>query len=298
MTEDNNALCQWQKWNSQGFIPGPQETETAYQERMTFCLHLEENLKKSVETQLPFEANDSRTKEILEEAFPLTQHLYGIQPEWTPLFFGNHQLAPWHGGCAWIFQLNEQTPTAAFLQLRANFRHSSSFLRIYHRRELIAHELAHVGRMLYQEPQFEEFFAYQSSPSRWRRRFGPIVQSSKESLLFILLLGLVIMSDLALYSIGPQATSFVWGVKFLPIGLIGLALGRLTYRHYLLKCCLQNLISFLPAVQAKHLLYRLRDCEIKQFSKFSGEKIKEFIEQASSQSFRWRFLKAVYTQAT
>lgn len=295
MIENCGRFIEWQEWNRMGFIPGPEETEGAFQERVAFCLNLQEHLKKTVETELPFETNISGSQEILDDAFPLTQSLYGIQPRWVPLFFGNHQLALWHGGCAWIFQLNEATPTAAFLQLRANFLHSKTFLGIYHRRELIAHELAHVGRMLYQEPEFEEFFAYQSSPSSWRRWLGPIVQSSKESLFFILLLGLIVIADLALLSLGSTMTPFAWGLKLLPVSLIVLALGRLFYRHHALKYCLQNLEGFLPSIKAKHLLYRLRDNEIKLFSKSSSLKIQEFIEEASHQSFRWKYLKELYT---
>ena len=156
MDEEKGVLSQWQEWNAQGFIPGPDESEKAFLERVAFCLSLEDHLVEIVGAQFPFEVNDLKSKEILENVLTMTQELYGIQPRWVPLFFSNYKLSLWHGGCAWIFQLNEETPTAAFLQLRACFRNSLNFLGIYQRKELIAHELAHVGRMLYQEPQFEE----------------------------------------------------------------------------------------------------------------------------------------------
>lgn len=294
MKEESSLVDQWQKWNAEGLIPGPDESEEAFQERIAFCQNLESNLKDLVGTQLPFQTQDPQSKEILEQALPLTQNLYGIQPRWVPLFFGNYQLAPWHGGCAWIFQLNEQTPTSAFLQLRSTFRHASNFLGIYHRRELIAHELAHVGRMLYQEPQFEEFFAYQSSPSRWRRWLGPIVQSSTESFVFILLLGLIIMTDFALLSIGSKMAAVAWWVKLVPLVLIAWALGRLFFRHRTLKRCLQKLEEVLPSLQARHFLYRLRDHEIKHFSTLLPKQIEKFVQEEGKQSFRWRFLKALY----
>lgn len=291
---DKGTINQWQDWNLQGFIPGPEESEEAFQERVVFCQNLENNLEKTLGAHLPFEVNDQQSREILEEVLPRTNELYGIQPRWVPLFFNNYQLAPWHGGCAWIFQLNDQTPTAAFLQLRNHFRHSPSFLGIYQRSELIAHELAHVGRMLYQEPQFEEFFAYQSSSSRLRRWLGPIVQSSKESLFFILLLGLVVMTDLALLSLGTKMDALSWGVRLLPLLFLALALGRLIYRHQTLQRCLKNLETLYTFSQAKHILYRLRDNEIKEFSKFSPLETQEFIDQATDGSFRWRFLKTLY----
>ena len=286
---------QWKEWNAQGLIPGPDETETAFTERVVFCQNLEQNLAQKVGADLPFEVGDQTSRDLLKEALPLTQELYGICPQWTPLFFSNHQLAPWHGGCAWIFQLDEQTPTAAFLQLRARFRSSQTYLGIYHRKELMAHELAHVGRMLYQEPQFEEIFAYQSSPSQWRRWLGPIVQSSKESLFFILLLGVVILTDFALLSVhNESAIMIAWWIKLIPLIFIALALGRLVRRYYLFKNCLRNLEILYQPKTAKHLLYRLRDSEIKQFAQLSPSKIRDFMETAEQNSFRWRFLKALY----
>jgi hypothetical protein len=286
--------------NKQGFIPGPQETEAEFYERIEFCRHLLTHLAEESEaTQLPFEEKDLATKTTLEEAFDLTNSLYGIQPEWVPLFFSNHQLTPWHGGCAWIFQLNEHTPLAAFLQLRAHFRHFATYLRVYYRKELIAHELSHVGRLMLDEPQFEEFFAYQSSPYAWRRWLGPLIQSSTESLFFILLLGLIFIVDLAILGTGHSTLSSMtnW-LKLVPLFFIFYAFIRLTQRHWTLQQCLKNL-KFLThsSNQASHLLYRLCDSEIRQFAKESPENIKKFIENQSFHSFRWSFLSKLYIKS-
>lgn len=286
----------WKEWNAQGFIPGPEESEEEFIRRIDFCQNLEQNLlMKSGEIQLPFELHVEQSQEILQEAFPLTEKLYGIRPSWVPVFFSNYHLAPWHGGCAWIFQLDEKTPTAAFLQLRARFLSTPHYLGIYRRSELIAHELAHVGRMMYEEPQYEEFFAYHSSSSRWRRALSPIVQSSRESFLFILLLGLMILVDFAVLSIGLQWIVAIWALELLPLGLIGLALGRLVYRHLTLKKCLRNLESLCSSDKARHLLYRLRDGEIKAFSRMTSVQIEGFVNDSAKSNFRWRFLKNLFT---
>lgn len=294
MTEEYRYQEKWREWNRLGLIPGPDETEAALAERAAFCQNLEQHLVQKVGAELPFDLKDQSFKVLLEEVFPLTEELYGISPQWVPLFFSNHHLAPWHGGCAWIFQLDEESPTSAFLQLRARFRTSDSFLGIYHRKELIAHELAHVGRMLYQEPQFEEFFAYQSSQSKWRRWLGPIVQSSRESLFFILLLAIVIMADFATLSLGPNMAMLAWWIKLVPVVVVFLGLGRLFLRHRQIKKCLLKLKTLFDTATAHHLLYRLRDHEIKQFSKNTPSQIKNFIEESSNNSFRWQFLKNIY----
>ena len=294
MTETYRRQDKWEEWNSLGIIPGPDETEAALAERADFCQNLEEHLVQKVGADLPFDLDDHSTKKFLEEVFPLTEELYGVAPRWVPLFFSNHQLAPWHGGCAWIFQLDEASPTAAFLQLRAQFRNSLTYLGLYHRKELIAHELAHVGRMLYQEPQFEEFFAYQSSRSTWRRWIGPIIQSSKESLLFVLLLGVVIMADLATFSLGAKMAMIAWWIKLLPVIVIFFGLGRLLIRHRQLKKCLFTLEKLFDLKSARHLLYRLRDKEIKQFARLSPSQIQSEINERAKTSFRWHFLKNIY----
>lgn len=288
-------MNQWTECNIQGFIPGPTETEEKFLERVSFCKNLEQHLSAS-KSGFPFQANDPQSKEIVSEAFDLTEKLYGIRPNWVPAFFSNYQMSPWHGGCAWIFQLDAHSPVSAFLQLRAKFLNDSTFLKIYKRKELLAHELAHVGRMNYQEPQFEEMFAYQSSSAKWRRFFGPIVQSSKESLYFILLLGLAVIADAALITFPNQINSISILIKLIPILVLLLALGRLYLRHRIFEKCKTKLASLFGATKGQHLLYRLTDKEIKHFSKSSLSSIQTFIEGSSKSSFRWKFLKTLYSE--
>ncbi len=195
-------------YNREGLIPGPLENEEEFVKRALFCLNLKEELKKSSELDLPFNSIETSNDEILSDPFKTTLKLYGIAPSWVPLFFTNYQLAFWHGGCAWIFQLNNTTPFSALLQLRSNFTRKKKYLGLYERDELIAHEMSHVGRMLYEEPKFDELLAYQTSPSSFRRWFGPIAQSSRESFIFVLVLGVVLFTNLALHAFG-------W-INFLP----------------------------------------------------------------------------------
>jgi hypothetical protein len=103
------------------------------------------------------------------------------------------------------------------------------------------------------------------------------------------------MTDFALFSLGPKMAALAWWTRLLPLAVIALALGRLVYRHHILKRCLGKLEELFSPLHAKHLLYRLRDQEIKHFSQLTSEKMKEFMEQAADQSFRWRFLKALYS---
>jgi hypothetical protein len=289
-----NSIC-YKALNQQGLIPGPREQEAEFLQRVQFCQQLEQELTSQV-ANFPFSDQDRASKKIVEEAFHLTQSLYDITPSWVPLFFSNYQLTPWHGGCAWIFQLTEQTPVAAFLQLRSRFRHSSTYLRLYRRQELLAHEFAHVGRMMYQEPQFEEVLAYQTSSSAWRRWLGPIIQSARESLLFILLLSVILMAHFAIihlpYSVANPVSLFL--TLFL-LGCIVLAFGRLIRRHWHFNRTLSRLTELYQNPQtARHVLYRLQDHEIKKFSRLSPQQIGSLMKKAQQESFRWSFILQNY----
>jgi hypothetical protein len=95
--------------------------------------------------------------------------------------FSNKKLLPWEGGCLW--QRENEKP---LLQLRKVFKKKERFLWLYSKKEIIEHELVHAKRLHFDEPIFEEVLAYQTSPSAFRKFFGPFFRNSKESLLFFL----------------------------------------------------------------------------------------------------------------
>lgn len=284
-------------YNKQGLIPGPDESEVEFIRRAQYCVHLRQKLAESSEMPLSFEQLEfTLSKEVLDPVFSITKPLFDIAPEWMPIIFGNEQMPPWHGGCAWIFQLEDSTPTAAMLQLRKQFQYSERYLGIYNRTEIISHELAHVGRMLFQEPRFEEIIAYRTSKSTLRRWLGPIVESSNESLLFVLMLGLVIMADIALIATG-QHVAYQWAMwlKVIPVSLIGYGLFRVGYKQHQFKQCLKNLEELYQNVEvAQAVIYRLTDDEIVLFSQSSLDEIKAYISDHQATSFRWRLITIAY----
>lgn len=282
------------RYNQLGLIPSPSELEEAYLARVQTCLGLKSTL--AGEETLPFRADLQKSDEILEEAFALTQHLYDIRPSWLPLFFSNYQLTPWHGGCAWIFQLQEDSPRTAFLQLRQTFEHQKSYLKIYHRSELIAHECAHVGRMTFNQEKFEELLAYRTSHSRITRWLGPLVQSAGESMLFMATLFIVFLLDgFFLLTENYEAyLSAIW-LKGIPLILVLLAFARLWQRQRTFKQCLANLIKALGCTKAAdHLVYRLADDEIKLFAALAPAEVIAYAKNQSNHSLRWRLLKLAY----
>lgn len=291
MTSDQELIT----YNSLGFIPGPDETEDDFRKRLDYCLHLKENLASQSDVEIPAEMQVI-SNELANDLAAVTTPLFGMAPRWVPVAFSNQQLALWHGGCAWIFQLTEKTPMAAFFQLRSAFLKQKRYLGLYERTELLAHESAHVGRMLFEEPRFEEILAFRTSTSTFRRWFGPIVQSAWESVLFLFALFLCIAIQLFLVSSDvPRETLIGLVAMALPAGLLLLGIVRLWIRHHQFTRCLKKLKQMLnDELKANAVIYRLLDKEISAFGKMSLEEIRLYACSQKAQSLRWRLIYLIY----
>lgn len=282
------------EYNFRGLIPGPDEEEEAFYKRVAYCLKLTETLAAFS----PVLAACQRLGEW--EGYGAmaagVQQRYDLSLEWLPILFSNAQLAPWHGACAWIVQLDNQAPTAAFLQLRKNFCYKKKYLGLYGRDEVIAHELIHACRMAFNEPQFEELLACRSSATPWRAFFSAIFQSSKETLFFIIwLLTLLSLDIYSLISAASWAVSVTLWLQLGAIILLFFAGGRLFLRQHTLRRCLVNLAEAIANKEkVEALLIRLTDREISSFAALTPEKIRSYALDAAATSLRWRLLNAVY----
>lgn len=280
------------KLNHLGLIPGPNEKEDEFQQRCRYCL----DLKKTITEKIPFSAEEVSSAEIYKIPLQKTTALFDIAPSWIPLFFSNHRLTPWHGGSLWIFQVDENSPPGAFFQLRQVFRHSTTYLGIYQRDEVIAHEFSHAGRMKYEEPQFEEVLAYRTSQSKWRRYLGPLVQAPWESALFALSLLLIFLLDLYFIMLGShELYRTVQWLKLLPLLLLFFGFSRAFLRQKQLQKCLKKLNDAVSSEEkANAILYRLQDKEIKQFGKMTGSEIWKYMIQNKDHSLRWKVISEAY----
>lgn len=284
------------QYNKLGIIPGPVETLDKYLERAKYCLALKQNFEGKMAEETPFTLQNQASEAVIKEAFPLTQKLYDIKPDWIPVFFSNYKLSFWHGGCAWIFQESDQAPTSAFFQLRTAFKNKNTYLGLYKRTELLSHEFSHVGRMMFDEVQFEEILAFRSDASWFRRYLGPIMQSSWESALFVLILFILLLLDLSMANILSASlyTQMMW-LKLVPFGMILYALGRLVLRQNRFKKCLKKLITICNnESKANAVIYRLTDREITLFSQWSVDKIRKYADDNKFGSLRWVLISQLY----
>ena len=278
------------EFNNQGIIPGPDEDEASFLKRAEYCLSLKETIGSFLSESLPAFEEEASGK-VIDEALPITKKFYDIAPTWIPLFFSNYNLSFWHGGCAWIFQKDENSPTSAFFQLRQNLRNQTHYLGIYDRNELIAHEMSHVGRMMFEEPQFEELLAYQSSPSRFRRWFGPLVQAPWESALFVLTIFLIFVIDLSVASYPQYYDKVIW-LRAIPAAMLTYAASRLLTKFGTYRKCFDRLSRITS--QPNAVIYRMTDAEIRLFSQMEPNDISKIVTEYSETSLRWRLNHLAY----
>lgn len=279
--------------NQLGIIPGPQETEEEYLARASFSLQLEnkEILKKVTDLSMP----DMVPISLVQESSPLVSKCYGIEPQWIPIFFSNKNLYPWHGGCTWIIEEVNHSPYGC-IQLRNAFKFSRCYLFFYTRSELLAHELAHLGRITFNEPLFEEMIAYRCSRSRFRRIFGPIFENAQESFYFFLafLLAIAVFHLSFFFSIPNFLLIFFLSLPFL---LFFYGMSRLAFKHFIFykaHKCLFSIIGDKNKTEA--ILYRCTDKQLFVFSRLSKEQVLEYIKKNKNVNLHGKVIASYFKE--
>ncbi|NGX54683.1 MAG: hypothetical protein KR126chlam2_00298 [Chlamydiae bacterium] len=231
--------------NSRGLLVGPGESEEAFVKR---C---------------------SAASSSPRPAFGHTEKLFGISPDWISVQYSNRGLLPWVGGAVTI---EEERFT---LQIRKAFRQKERYLGLYSREEILSHEFVHGARRAFDEPIFEEILAYQTSKSKFRRFWGPLFRSSKESLLFLLSLPFFYIP---------------WGLPF-TFGIMTFFLYRLLKYQKIFSRTLFRLKEVVGD-KALGLVLRLTDKEISRFSRATPEQIIAYASECKS--LRWKQIASTY----
>lgn len=246
---------------NRGWIPGPEEGEEQFLARVKALKHFFSYPPEDVDHFL--------TDRDWAGARAITERLYGFSPDWIVAHYSNAKLSFFQGAATWIIERNDLR--IPLIQLKEKFE-SGSLHKMYHREEVLAHEAVHAARMQFDEPVFEEFFAYQTSPHWWRRLFGPIFQRQWEAYVFIVLLLIPLAVEVA---------------RFIPFIFFGLLLIRLSFLHLTLALAMRKMKPMLknPSKKWAAALF-LKDREIFQFA-YSSKPIKQT-------DFRWKMMREMY----
>ncbi|MCH9621161.1 MAG: hypothetical protein S4CHLAM20_05770 [Chlamydiia bacterium] len=158
-----------------GFLPGPNETEKAFLNRIKKVQDILNHPKKFI--------TDSSFQKTIFEPFKN-----------CGLLFTPQRNSPVYASQTLILETEDKT-LIPLIKTPSKFS-----LKFINANEIINHELVHARRILFNDDHFEEILAYRQSPSFFRRFFSPLIISRLELSLFFIFALMSISSMLPLIS--------------------------------------------------------------------------------------------------
>lgn len=254
--------------NGRGIFPGPSEKEENFLRRAAAAKRV-----------------------ISQEKLRLTQAIFSAFPDWVKIYSTKKGLLPWEGAATWIEE-NAEGIREASIQIKSSF-----FTRLYPQEEIIAHEMVHAMRLMFEERRFEEILAFRTSKNRFRRYFGPLFTHPGETKAFV-----VCMLSSWLFYWAEFIFDYSLGAKYLlwsPVFVLGWGIWRLARSQKVFSLALKHLGKTIKEPKMSlAVALRLSDSEIEQFAKSSPEEILAFASKEKEKSLRWKLLFSVYFNAS
>ena len=274
-----------------GFLPRRGESAEQFFRRVETILGIHREFEAELAAAgevgvygLQLRSQDRIPDEIIGEAEEVTDRLYSFRTRHVPGFFLSRDVGLLWGGC---MICDPDHPLSVFL-IRGAFRKRQRWL-FYNRRELLAHELCHSMRQSLEEITLEEYFAYQTSPSRLRRYLGNCFIREYDAIWFVIP---------ALLLLAQVAQSFwlpglpVW--PFWPVALAypAFLLIRNGISRRLVKRAAKKLAAF-GVEKPSAVLFRLDRGEIRRIGAMErpGE-FEQYAAERKESDFRWAILCA------
>ena len=188
--------------DASGFMPGVDEDPSDFDTRVAairdahreFEEELAEKGEMVVFEEFHVRSDERIPAEIIADADEITGALFDFRITHVPGFFLSRGVGLLWGGC---MIADSELPFSFFL-IRGAFRNRKRWF-LYNRSELLAHELCHSMRQPLHDVPLEEFFAYRTSPSAFRRYLGNCFIRDTDALLFVvpifILLGAVMVQS-------------------------------------------------------------------------------------------------------
>lgn len=223
------------------------------------------------------------TPEIAEEAAGITGKLYGFKVSHVPGFFLKRQIGWLWGGCL----IGDPEVNFAVFLLRNAFRRKRRFLN-YRREELLAHELCHAVHHVMDEPQLEEYFAYQTSPSPLRRYLGNCFISDRDAWGFLLPVMLLPVAELIRALWLPGFPSWIFWILAAVYPLFLLCRNHFSRR--LVRIARRNLLAA-GVKNPDAVLFRCLLSEIRELKAMPAGNIRQWIDDKAAESLRYQVIK-------
>ena len=291
LTEDD--LSELANLDSLGFLVGPDEKFEDFRQRLLklsdALTEFDEKLAQGAdEVEILDGVTVSKDKripdEIIEEAGKVTEHYYRFSINWAPGFFMSKDIGWLWGGCA----LTDAEQTFTVFLIRSSFMNKRKWF-IYDRRELLAHELCHTARHVINDNTLEEFFAYQTAPSRIRRYMGNCFIYKHDAILFLLptiiLLAAQIVKSFTTYNY-PIWPFWIFALSYPAFLLVRNNIARVVF----FRAC-SKLIAF-GFVDALAILFRCDWHTVVEISLLpSPEAFRRFVHQKACTELNWRIIQ-------
>lgn len=285
-TNTPDTLCELDR---AGFFPAPGESVPEFLARVEAVkarhAAFEEELAEKGSTEIfdDFSVNaaDRIDPELLQEAWDLTDKLYGFKVSHVPGFYLTSKVGLLWGGC----MLSDPDDGLSVFLLRGAFRNKRRFLN-YQRQELLAHELCHSARQYLNEPTLEEFFAYQTSDRPLRRYLGNCFISDRDALFFLLPMMLLPVAGFLKAFRYPEFPAWIFWLLAMLYPAYLLCRNHLSRK--VVMAAKKALLS-LGIERCDAILFRCTREELKTLASFNGkpEKFHAFVTAQADSSPRW-----------
>lgn len=283
--------------DSQGYFLAPEEAREAFLERVSALQKFQENVQKQLSDTgkfelegLVYQKDECVSEKDLFACQNQSKDKYQFQLNYVPAFFSSKGLNFLFGGMAICFEDTENKfkkgELFSIFQLRKCFREKEKFL-IYTRNEIISHEVCHVARAKFNALEYEEFFAYQTSDSAFRRLVSPMLWRGSDMVVLMLLLLVVFAGQIYGTFISHDFSYYIYG--WIPFFLY---LTFLSTRSYFSRKVLSRLrLKLIEHCKTPDLvdavLFRMTDKEIHEAEK--SPNLKEYL--ASKNDLRFQVIR-------
>lgn len=288
--EPHPELERYAELDAAGFLPGVGEAAADFESRIAaireahrqFEEELSANGEVKVFQEFLLKESERIPAEIIAEADDLTGELYDFRTVHVPGFFLSRDVGLLWGGC----MISDTELPFSFFLIRGAFRKRQKWF-LYNRKELLAHELCHSMRQPLRDVPLEEFFAYRTSPSRFRRYLGNCFIRDYDALLFVIpvfiLLGAVIVQSFLLPALPA------WPFWILALAYPAYLLYRnARARHWVFKAA--KALKKFGVEKPMAVLFRSTTPEIRELGKLkSPESLRAYVD--GKQELRWQIIR-------
>jgi hypothetical protein len=291
LTEDD--LSKLSHLDSLGFLVGSRETFEDFRQRLLdLCEALKEFEDKLEQEADEIEIFDGVTVrkdkripvDVIEEAGKITENYYRFSITWAPGFFMSKDIGLLWGGCA----LSDTEHILTVFLIRSSFINKRKWF-IYDRRELLAHELCHTARHVVNDNILEEFFAYQTAPSRVRRYLGNCFINKYDAILF--LLPTMVLLAAQILKTFSTLNYPIWPFWILALAYPAFLLLRNNIARVVFFRACSKLLAF-GFVDALAILFRCDWDTVVEISNLaSPEAFRRFVQKRASVDLKWKVIQ-------